>query len=89
MKEFLKFLRSVFSEADGSGSFSRCTAGLIVVATLAWVSHVVFKTHAIPELDGPAAFLTTGAGSLYGTNKLSSIVSAFTGKGKDGTPPSA
>ena len=86
MKELFRFCRSVLSEADGTGSWSRCGSLLIVLATLGWVTHVVWRTHAIPDLGGATAFMTTGAGTLYGTNKLGSIVSAITGKGKDGTP---
>jgi hypothetical protein len=86
MKELFKFFRSVLSESDGTGSWSRCGSLLIVLFTLGWVTHVVCKTHAIPDLGGATGFMTVGTGALYGTNKLSSIVSAVTGKGKDGTP---
>ena len=89
MKEFIKFVRSVLSESDGTGSWSRCGSLLLALATITWVSYVVCRTHAIPDLQGPAWFLTTGTGSLYGTNQLKSIVSAFTGKGKDGVPAGA
>lgn len=89
MKSLFGFLRSVFSESDGTGSWSRIGSLLIVLSTLAWVTHVVWKTHAIPDLGGATGFMTTGAGTLYATNKASSIMSAITGKGKDGTPTPA
>jgi hypothetical protein len=89
MKSLFGFLRSVFSEADGTGSWSRIGSLLIVLATLGWVTHVVWRTHSIPDLGGATAFLTAGAGTMYGTNKLGSIMSAITGKGKDGVPASA
>ena len=86
MKTFFAFLKSVFSEVDGTGSWSRVGSLLIVLATIGWVTYALCKNHAIPDLSGPTAFLTTGTGTMYGTNKLSSIISAITGKGKDGTP---
>lgn len=89
MRELFRFLRSVLSEPDGTGSWSRCGSLLIVLCTLGWITHVVWRTHAIPDLGGATAFMTTGAGTMYATNKASSIVSAFTGKGKDAMPAPA
>lgn len=82
IKKFFAFVRSVFSEG-GEGSYSRVAAGAIVVATVAWVSHVVWHTHAIPDLTGPSAFLTVGAGTHYGLNKASDIISAIKGQNND------
>lgn len=75
---FFSFLREVFSE-DGEGSYSRCAAGAIVAATIAWVSHVVWKTGALPDLTGPSAFIVTTVTAHYGVNKASDIISAFKG----------
>jgi hypothetical protein len=82
LKTLGSFLRSVFSESDGTGSWGRCGSALIVVFTLGWVTYVVIRTHAIPDLMGPLAFLTGGSGSLYGANKL---ITAFSKK--DPSPP--
>lgn len=79
VEKFFAFLQSVFSEDDGQGSYSRVASGAIVVATLAWVSHVVWKTGALPDLTGPATFICLAAGSHYGINKASDIISAFKG----------
>lgn len=76
---FCAFVKSVFSD-NGVGSFSRCGAGAVVFAVLAWISYVVLKTKAIPELQGPSLFMATGVGICYGTNKASEIVAAFKGK---------
>jgi hypothetical protein len=86
MKDLVKFLRSVFSESDGTGSWSRLGSLFLTVAIIGWVTHVVLKTHAIPDLGGPAGFLAAGNGSLYGTNQLKSIVSAITGKAAPAPP---
>lgn len=83
---FFGFVRSVFSE-DGQGSYSRCAAGAIVIATIAWITHVVWKTGALPELTGPAAFVTTCAGSHYLINKGADLISAVKGTNTNPTPP--
>lgn len=78
-KTFFKFIASIFSEENGQGSYSRFAAGAIVLATLAWVSHVVWKTHSLPDLTGATAFLTVSAGSHYGLNQASNIISSIRG----------
>jgi hypothetical protein len=77
IQKLVAFLREVFSEG-GQGSFSRVIQGLIVLSTCGWVTYVVLRTRAIPDLGGPATFV--GAGSLhYMTNKLPDIMNAFKG----------
>ena len=78
LKQLVAFFKEVFSEG-GQGSFSRVIQGFIVVMTCSWVTYVVFRTRAIPDLTTPAMFI--GAGSLhYMTNQAAGIVSAFKGK---------
>jgi hypothetical protein len=72
----LDFVKQVFSE-NGQGSYSRSASGIIVASVIAWVSYVVFRSHTIPDLTGPAAFLTTGVGVHYGTNKAPDILTAI------------
>jgi hypothetical protein len=76
MRDFFRFVSSVFSE-DGEGSYSRCAAGAIVLGTIGWISHVVWRTHAIPDLTGPTTFLTVGASAHYGLNRASDIITAL------------
>lgn len=66
------FLKQIFSEpgADGTGSFSRVMSFIIDLCTLGWVTYVVIKSGAIPDLNGPLIFMTTGHTSLYGLNKI-------------------
>lgn len=78
IKQILAFFREVFSE-DGQGSFSRVIQGVIVLATCSWVTYVVIRTRAIPDLSGASLFIGTGA-AHYGINKMASIVEAFKGK---------
>jgi hypothetical protein len=79
IQAFFAFAKSVFSDA-GQGSFSRCGSGAIVVCTLSWISYVVFKTKALPDLGGPSMFLVAGVGACYGTNKIPDIMAALKGK---------
>ncbi len=72
------FLKSVFSET-GDGSYSRVIGGLIVLATIGWVSYVVFKSHAIPDLSGPTTFITVSSGAHYVTNKITATISDIKG----------
>lgn len=79
IKAALAFLKSVFSE-DGQGSYSRFASGAIVFSTLGWITYLVIKHGALPDLSGPALFI--GAGSaVYGVNKAEAIVGALKGNG--------
>jgi hypothetical protein len=60
----------VFSEADGTPSFSRVATGIIVAFALGWVSHIVARTHVLPDFAGLALFVTV----LYGANKIGNIL---------------
>lgn len=62
----VNFLKSVFAESDGTGSWARVGSFIALLASLAWVSIVVHTSHAIPDLTGVCLFIT----SLYGVNKL-------------------
>ena len=69
-EKLFAFLKSTFSEPDGTGSASRVLGGSVVVSTILWVSYIVFHTHALPDLTGAALFVGSGF-SGYGVNKLS------------------
>ncbi len=72
IQTLISFLREVFSE-DGQGSFSRVIQGFIVVMTCSWVTYVVLRTRAIPDLTTPAVFI--GAGGLnYMAGKAAAAV---------------
>jgi hypothetical protein len=72
-EKIVAFLKSTFSEADGSASASRVLAGSTVLATIGWITYLVVRTHVLPDLSGAAMFITAG-GSLYGVNKLSGAI---------------
>jgi hypothetical protein len=59
----------MFTEDNGKLSLSRVTSGLVVLGPLVWVSFLVFKNHVLPDLEGPALFVTGGA-THYGLGKF-------------------
>ena len=77
--KFLTYLKSAFSEVDGSGSATRVLAGATVLTTLIWVSYLVCRTHALPDLGGASMFVSAGF-SGYAINKVAGVAS---GKDKD------
>lgn len=64
-KGFRGFWRGVFSESDGSPSFSRVGSGLIVAFAMGWVTHLVWHNNSLPDFAGLALII----GTLYGLNK--------------------
>jgi hypothetical protein len=70
MNKIIEFIKSAFSDPDGSGSSSRILAGVCVLALVVWISYLVFKNHMMPDLGGAALFLTASF-SGYAVNQLS------------------
>jgi hypothetical protein len=70
IQKILTFLKSTFSEPDGTGSATRVLGGAVVASTIIWVSYLVIKTHTLPDLTSPSLFVGAGF-SGYGMNKLS------------------
>ena len=72
-KDLLKFCKGVFSEPDGTPSFSRVASFVLVGFSCGWITAVVHFTHAIPD-----AVTLTGLGGLilvpYGTNQLAKVL---------------
>ena len=42
----------------------------VVLGSIVWISHIVYKTHAIPALDGVTLFNT----SIYGMGKINETI---------------
>ena len=68
------FWRSVFSEPDGTPSFSRVATAVIVAFAMGWVTTLVRLNHQLPDFGGLVLLI----GALYGVNKVSAAVSART-----------
>jgi hypothetical protein len=64
-----KFINQLFSEA-GTASFSRVGTFLALVCSCGWVSAIVWRTGALPSLDGVTFFIA----SLYGLGKAGETV---------------
>lgn len=72
----MNFIKSIFSDG-GTGSWSRTASFLALVASIGWVTRIVLKTQAIPQLDGVTLFVT----SMYAINQIqNAISSAFANK---------
>jgi hypothetical protein len=69
------FWRSVFSEPDGTPSFSRVATAVIVGFSMGWVTALVRLNHQLPDFGGLVLLI----GALYGVNKVSAAVSARNG----------
>lgn len=61
------FWRGVFSESDGTPSFSRIATGVAVAFAVGWVTELVLRLHTLPDFAGLSCFI----GTLYGVNKIS------------------
>jgi hypothetical protein len=72
---FKKALREVMSEpgATGTLSWGRVASSVALVAAIAWVTHMVLITRAIPPLDGVITFTM----APYGNNKVVTAAQSF------------
>lgn len=88
-KPFLTWLKSVYSEADGTGSSTRVHIAVLIAFIVAVGSSfgVLVHRHTITmeQFDGflssGATFITVTCGTLYGVNKVGSWAEK-----KDGQP---
>jgi hypothetical protein len=74
-----KFLNQLFSEA-GTASFSRVGTSLALFCSCAWISTIVWRTSALPSLDGVTFFIA----SLYGLGKAGETVQRVLNRTADG-----
>lgn len=64
------FWRGVFSEADGTPSFSRIATAVFVAFAVGWITSLVRQNHSLPDFAGLSCFV----GTLYGVNKISNAI---------------
>lgn len=74
-----KFLNELFSESS-TASFSRVATCLALVCSCSWVSTIVWRTSALPSLEGLTFFIAT----LYGLGKAGETVQRALKRGADG-----
>jgi hypothetical protein len=77
--EIRKFIRGVFSEPDGTPSFSRIASGFLVLCAIGWISYIVLTKFVVPEIGGLAALIC----GLYGANKIGNGIAALGKKDDD------
>jgi hypothetical protein len=84
----LKWLVSVLSERDGSGSASRVALLIVIVSTAASLLIYLAIKHDLPSADvlSGMAKIIAAAAALYGANayKNASIAAAGSGSAPDG-----
>ncbi len=69
------FLHQLFSES-GEASFSRVGAGLMLLCACVWVSRIVWRTGALPNLEGLTFFIA----ALYGLGKAGETLQRILGR---------
>jgi len=67
------FLQQLFSES-GAASFGRVGSFLALGFSCVWVTYIVWRTRALPGLDGLTFFI----GTLYGLGKAGETVQRMT-----------
>jgi hypothetical protein len=68
------FLQGLFSES-GQASFSRVGTFVALISACIWVSRIVWKTGALPGLEGLTFFIA----SLYGLGKVGETIAKVMG----------
>lgn len=68
-----KFFKGLLREADGTPSSARFNTLLVVVASLSWVTFLVVKNKALPDLVGLTEFDMATIGSLFGISKIAQM----------------
>ncbi len=72
----MKFLRDVFSD-HGTPSFARVAPGVIIAATLGWITYLVLKNNALPDLTGPTMFVGGSGLTHFLPGKVAGMIDAY------------
>lgn len=72
---------------DGKGDMGTVCVFLCVCAVIFWVSYLVIKTHTMPDLSGPTAFIAASGAVHYASSKVDNVVSAWRGTPNNGPNP--
>lgn len=68
--------KSSFDDRDKSVNPSHVIAFMLVTASIVWISFLVYKNLALPELSG-VAYLLGGSGAMNIASKMEEIVGKF------------
>jgi hypothetical protein len=80
-------LKQALSE-DGVGSYSRYCGAFSVVVAAIWVTYLMVTTKHMPDLGGPATWITAGQ-SAYAANQAKKVASAIKGSSTTDTQASS
>lgn len=72
----MKFLKAFFADSDKTVNPAHVVAFALTAGVLVWVSFIVFKTHVLPDLAGPA-YLLGGSGAMNVAHKMEDIISSI------------
>ena len=67
-----KFFHQLLTD-DGKWSFGRIGSGLIIVFSIYWITFLVLKNHAVPDVSGLAILI----GVPYGLSKGAAVAAGF------------
>ena len=71
----MRFMSQLFSDS-GETSYGRTASFITLLVAIAWISYIVWETHALPHLEGVTAFISM----LYGLSKTGETVQRVMGK---------
>ncbi len=66
------FLREVFSESDGRGSFGRLSFGAVIFCVMVFIGYQIY-TKQVFSLEGWAWFIGSAGSVTYLGNKVSTM----------------
>jgi len=69
------FVADLVSASEAKVNFGAVAALIALFASIVWVSWVVYKTNAVPDLSGISFFI----GTMYGISKVKEVVAAAKG----------
>jgi hypothetical protein len=75
LSKVTKVVRETLSEpgTNGTLSWGRVASSVFGLATLVWVSRILYMTHGLPAMDG----ITTFVLGPYGANKIATAAQAY------------
>jgi len=74
-----KFLKGLVTEEDGKPSFSRVAVGTTLLASLTWISYIVFAKGVLPDMTTLALFFGAVGTTTYGFNQAKAAAIAIAG----------
>ena len=80
-----KYLLTAIEDGEGYLSVSRIISLLIAIASVIFVSVVLWKRLSPEYIGQVTTYAATGFGTTYGTGKIADAITDFAGKKK--TPP--